>query len=172
MKIRIAAIILITAVTVLTLTGCGNTGTDINTETPNDTQSVIPDNLPDPANFTITVYQLPDCNCCKQYVPYLRSEGFQVKVVFIEDGGTAIREKYPVPPDFRSCHISVVEDYFVEGHVPSKVILTLLAQNPAIDGITLPHMPSGSPGMGGIKTEPFVFYALTAGVVSDFMTLP
>ena len=37
----------------------------------------------------------------------------------------------------------------------------LLTERPAIAGITLPGMPSGSPGMTGAKTQTFVIYAVT-----------
>lgn len=33
-------------------------------------------------------------------------------------------------------------------------------EGPAIDGIALPEMPQGSPGMPGEKDEPFVVYEL------------
>ena len=51
-------------------------------------------------------------------------------------------------------------DLLVDGHVPVAVIRKLLADRPAIAGITLPGMPTGSPGMSGTKTEPFVIYAV------------
>ena len=36
----------------------------------------------------------------------------------------------------------------------------VLAERPAIKGITLPGMPLGSPGMTGDKTEPFTIHAI------------
>ena len=48
----------------------------------------------------------------------------------------------------------------VDGHVPVDHIRKLLAEKPAIAGITLPGMPMGSPGMAGTKTEPFTIYAV------------
>ena len=39
----------------------------------------------------------------------------------------------------------------------------LLAERPAIKGISLPGMPDGSPGMGGRKKEPFQIYEITDG---------
>ena len=53
-----------------------------------------------------------------------------------------------------------VEDYVVDGHVPVKVIRNLLAERPAIAGITLPGMPEGSPGMTGKKRGTFTIYAV------------
>jgi hypothetical protein len=54
-----------------------------------------------------------------------------------------------------------VGGYVVDGHVPVEVIRKLLAEKPAIAGITLPGMPSGSPGMTGAKTETWTIYAVT-----------
>ncbi len=153
----------LTAILGLVLLGCVDTKTI--------TEPEAPTFKPTPTSALVTVYQSITCGCCGEYVPYLRNEGFQVEVVYVEDT-TALRGKYPVPPELRSCHIAVVEDYFVEGHVPSEAILTLLAQKPAIDGIILPGMPSGSPGMGGPKIGAFIIYALSDGVVSEFLTLP
>src|SRR3546814_3397948 len=40
-------------------------------------------------------------------------------------------------------------------HVPASTLNKLLTERPAIKGISLPGMPTGSPGMGGPKAEPF-----------------
>jgi hypothetical protein len=40
-----------------------------------------------------------------------------------------------------------VSEYVVEGHVPADVIDRLLRERPAIVGIAVPGMPTGSPGM-------------------------
>ena len=53
-----------------------------------------------------------------------------------------------------------IEGYVVDGHVPVEAIRKLLAERPAIAGITLPGMPMGSPGMAGEKTGPFTVYAV------------
>jgi hypothetical protein len=70
-----------------------------------------------------------------------------------------------------SCHTSIVEGYFVEGHVPLEAVGKLLNIRPAVDGIALPGMPAASPGMGGVKTEPFTIYSSVNGVASVFMRL-
>jgi hypothetical protein len=38
-----------------------------------------------------------------------------------------------------------------------------LEERPEINGITLPGMPPGSPGMGGPKMEPFTIHAVAKG---------
>ena len=40
------------------------------------------------------------------------------------------------------------------------MINRLLAEKPAITGINLPGMPTGTPGMGGKKTAPFTIYEI------------
>jgi hypothetical protein len=70
-----------------------------------------------------------------------------------------------------SCHTLIIEDYFVEGHIPIEAIEKLLAEQPDIDGITLPDMPSGSPGMPGVKKGDFVIYSVKGGKTSEFMRI-
>jgi hypothetical protein len=76
-----------------------------------------------------------------------------------------------IPQDMWSCHTSMVGDYFLEGHVPLEAIQKLLDERPAIDGLALPGMPSGSPGMGGDKSVPFVIYSIVDGGIDEFVTL-
>ena len=66
-----------------------------------------------------------------------------------------IRRQHGVPAKFEGCHIMLIGGYVVEGHVPASAIKKLLAERPKIKGISLPGMPEGSPGMTGVKTEPF-----------------
>lgn len=76
---------------------------------------------------------------------------------------TSIKQTYQIPQNMISCHTGIIEDYFVEGHVPVKAIEKMVEEKPAIDGIALPGMPQGSPGMPGTQTEPFKIYALFDG---------
>jgi hypothetical protein len=87
------------------------------------------------------------------------------------DDVTDIKDRLRIPQDVRSCHTSMVENYFIEGHVPVDAIWKLLDERPAVDGLALPGMPSGSPGMSGEKTEPFTIYAIVDSRVSEFVTL-
>ena len=120
--------------------------------------------------MAVTVYKSPTCGCCGEYEAYLRDHGFEVEVVE-KDDLTETKETLGVPSDLQSCHTSVVEGYFVEGHVPLEAVYKLLHERPSIDGIALPGMPAGSPGMGGEKEGPFTIYAVTDGAVEEFMTI-
>lgn len=117
-----------------------------------------------------TLYKSSNCGCCSKYAPYLESKGFDLKIVIAEDIAK-IKKEYGVPYDMESCHTLVIGDYFVEGHIPVEAIEKLLLEKPDIDGITLPGMPSGSPGMPGSKTEDFIIYSLKGGEQSEFLIL-
>ena len=106
-----------------------------------------------------TLYKSPQCGCCEEYADYLRGNGFEVTVKPTNDLAT-ISDKAGVPEQLAGCHTMFVDGYVVAGHVPAAIVRRLLSERPSIAGITLPGMPAGSPGMSGMKTEPFVIYAL------------
>ena len=107
-----------------------------------------------------TLYKAPQCSCCEGYAQYLEKNGFKVDVKPTDDLAE-ISRKAGVPEDLEGCHTMFVDGYVVDGHVPVEVIRKLLAERPAIAGVTLPGMPSGSPGMTGAKTETWTIYAVT-----------
>ena len=106
-----------------------------------------------------TMYKQAYCSCCDGHADHLRANGFNVTVVETQNM-SQIKSKHGVPPEFEGCHTIEVGGYVVEGHVPAKIIRKLLKERPAIRGISLPGMPDGSPGMSGVKREPFVNYEL------------
>ena len=116
----------------------------------------------------VTVYKSPTCGCCVNYIALLRSEGYQVEVVETEDM-SSIKEQYGVPREMESCHTSIFGDYVVEGHMPFEAITKMLEEKPEINGIALPNMPAGSPGMPGTKKGPFIIYALSDDSTSTYM---
>lgn len=116
----------------------------------------------------ITLFKSPYCGCCTNYVAYLKNNGFEVEVITIKDM-ESIKKKYNIASDVESCHTAVLGNYFIEGHVPIEAIKKLLIEKPNIDGIALPGMPAGSPGMPGIKEEPFVIYSIKNGKKEEFM---
>ena len=123
------------------------------------------------APVAVTLYKNPECGCCEGYVDYLRHHGFAVTSKPTNDLAE-ISRKAGVPSDLQGCHTAFIGDYVVDGHVPVEAINKLLAERPAIKGITLPGMPEGSPGMYGEKTGPFTIYAIGQdGKSSVFMTL-
>lgn len=123
-----------------------------------------------PGKAVVTVYKSASCGCCVGYVGELESNGYDVETVTVEDM-SVIKKKYNIPADMQSCHTSVVEGYFVEGHVPVEAIEKLLTERPDVNGIALPKMPAGSPGMPGVKSEPFKIYSLIDGKPSEFVSI-
>lgn len=118
----------------------------------------------------ITVFKSPMCGCCEGYINELEKNGFQVEVKEMQDM-SSIKTKYNVPLSMQSCHTAVVGNYFIEGHVPIEAVNKMIEEQPDIDGILLPRMPSGSPGMPGPKTETWVIYALSNGKTTEFMKI-
>jgi hypothetical protein len=106
----------------------------------------------------VTVYRSPTCGCCENYASYLERKGFAVNLVETNNMNW-IKTRYAVPRHLESCHTTVVGDYVVEGHIPVEVIHKLLTEKPAVAGIAMPGMPSGSPGMPGAKTDSFRIYS-------------
>jgi hypothetical protein len=107
-----------------------------------------------------TLYKNPQCGCCETYADYLEDNGLEVEVVPTHDLVQISRDA-GVPGALQGCHSMMVEEYVVDGHVPVDIVMRLLEERPEIEGITLPGMPAGSPGMGGEKTGPFTVYAVT-----------
>ena len=118
----------------------------------------------------IEVFKTPSCGCCYGYVLFLEEEKFNVKQTDMRSLHL-IKKKYNIPLEMQSCHTSILGKYFIEGHVPLEAINKLLKEQPDIDGIALPGMPIGTPGMPGEKEEPFIIYQLVDGKSSVFMTI-
>ena len=109
-----------------------------------------------------TLFKNPQCGCCETYGEYLRKNGYEVKIVATHDL-PLIQQRQGVPAGLEGCHTTLVGGYFVDGHVPIASFNRLLAERPEINGITLPGMPQGSPGMGGPKVEPFTITSVAPG---------
>ncbi len=106
------------------------------------------------------LYKDPQCGCCETYAAYLRRNGFEVDVKPTNDLAE-ISRKAGVPEEMEGCHTMFIDGYVIDGHVPVNIVRKLLSEKPAVAGITLPGMPSGSPGMTGTKAGKFTIYAVT-----------
>ena len=120
--------------------------------------------------LSVEVFKTPSCGCCYGYVLFLKKEQFNVKETDMRSLHS-IKQKYNIPLEMQSCHTTVIGKYFIEGHVPLEAVNKLLKEQPDIDGIALPGMPIGTPGMPGKKEEPFVVYQLIDGKFSIFMKI-
>jgi len=105
----------------------------------------------------VTLYKNPQCLCCEGYAEYLRDNGHEVIVKPTHQLVSMSREA-GIPDNFEGCHLAFIDGYVVSGHVPVNTVNRLLSERPDINGITLPGMPAGSPGMTGTKAGPFKIY--------------
>ena len=142
----------------LTVLGCGE-----------GAQSRVPEGRTAPAAGPVLrqmiVYRDPSCPCCEKWAAMAQDVGYRVQVVDHPDM-PAIKARYGVPEDLRSCHTSIIGDYALEGHVPFEHVARLLRDRPeGILGLAVAGMPLGSPGMevpGGAK-EDFEVMAFARG---------
>lgn len=98
---------------------------------------------------TVTLYKSPSCTCCGKWGDHLRAAGFAVREELTENI-PAILEEHGVPAHLSSCHLGVVGDYVLVGHVPADLAVRMLEEKLAVTGIAVPGMPLGSPGMEGL----------------------
>jgi hypothetical protein len=112
---------------------------------------------------TLELWKMRGCPCCAGWAKHFEAAGFTTKVQEVDDVATA-RADLGVPADLGGCHTSKVEGYIIEGHVPVAAVARLLADRPAIQGLAVPGMPLGSPGMEieGEPAEPFEVFAFSA----------
>ena len=105
----------------------------------------------------IVVYKTPTCGCCSAWIEHIKSADFSVKSINVSHGDQAgIKRKFGITPKLSSCHTALIDNYFVEGHVPAKDIKALILEKPEALGLSVPNMPLGSPGMEmGNQNEPY-----------------
>ncbi len=110
----------------------------------------------------ITVYKDRSCSCCKNWIAHLQANGFKVDVREV-DGTAPYQKQFHVPANLVSCHTGVVNGYTIEGHVPAREIKKLLAERPKVQGLAVPGMPIGSPGMeAGARSQAYSVIAFTS----------
>ncbi len=95
---------------------------------------------------TITVYRSENCDCCHKWIEHLERHDFQV-VDKISGDMRGIKQQLGLPPQMASCHTAKIDGYLIEGHVPAGDIKHLLSTQPDINGLSVPQMPVGTPGM-------------------------
>lgn len=109
----------------------------------------------------VSVFKNAACGCCNGWVDHMREAGFDVEA---HDVGnlTEVKVASGVPGHMASCHTAHIDGYTIEGHVPADVIQRLLAERPDIEGLAVPGMPIGSPGMEGPNPQPYEVFAFDA----------
>ena len=94
----------------------------------------------------VVYYRSASCGCCKKWINHLRDNGLEVVDNIIEDV-SEMKNQYQIPNNLRSCHSAQIANYMIEGHVPIESINKLFREKPNINGIAVPGIPLGSPGM-------------------------
>jgi hypothetical protein len=113
--------------------------------------------------ISMTVYQGPQCGCCGLWIEHMKEFGFEAEVHYRNDLGE-VKQAFGIRPELSSCHTAIVNGYIVEGHVPGDVVRRFLAEAPSARGLTVPGMPTGSPGMEvpGGRVDDYSVYLFTA----------
>lgn len=97
----------------------------------------------------MTVYKSPTCGCCGKWIDHVKGNGFAPRVIDVADPTRLdeIKTTSGVPEALRSCHVALVGNYAIEGHVPADLIHKMLREKPQGRGLAVPGMVTGSPGM-------------------------
>ncbi|WP_233222063.1 DUF411 domain-containing protein [Allosphingosinicella deserti] len=107
----------------------------------------------------------PGCGCCLAWAARIEAAfGRKLRITDSPDMA-AVKHKYGVPDDLRSCHTGLIGSIVVEGHVPPDDIKRLIAGRiPNVKGLAVPGMPAGSPGMdvGHTQKDPYEVIAFSA----------
>ncbi len=96
--------------------------------------------------YDITVYRSATCGCCKGWVSHLKDHNFNVTDIEVSDLNQ-FKTRFNIPQEAASCHTAMVNGVAIEGHVPAQDIKRLLEDKSDIRLLTVPAMPSGTPGM-------------------------
>ena len=118
------------------------------------------------------VYKSPTCGCCTSYVAFLRKHGVTVETHDVDDASLMqVKAENGVPHGAQSCHTVLLEGYVVEGHVPLAALEKLLTERPEVDGVSIPGMPTGVPGMPGPAYGPIEVISFDDGTSATFLSL-
>jgi hypothetical protein len=97
-------------------------------------------------NNTMVVYHDPSCGCCTKWIEHMKKSGFNVRDIRTTNMDV-VKGRLHVPDHLMSCHTAIIGGYVIEGHVPAADVKRLLEQRPDVQGLSVPGMPLGSPGM-------------------------
>lgn len=125
------------------------------------------------APIQATLYKNPACDCCETYAKYLDKNGFTVKVV-PSSNLDALTQEAGVPTSLVGCHLTKIDGYVIEGHIPASIVQKLLAEHPPIKGLAIAGMPAGLPGMpsmAGMSSGPINVYEVGPAMPVIFATI-
>lgn len=126
------------------------------------------------APIKATLYKDPSCSCCEAYAKYLDANGFAVKVI-PDPSLEQTTLGAGVPASLDGCHLTKLDGYVFEGHIPAPIIRKFLAGHPAsAKGLAIPGMPAGlpgMPGMPGMQPQPINVYVVGVAQPAVFATV-
>ena len=110
----------------------------------------------------IVVYRSASCGCCTGWIEHLKDHNFDVKDIKVSTVDP-YKKNLGVPNEAASCHTAVVDGVVIEGHVPAQDIKRLLTDKGDTRLLTVPRMPSGTPGMDmpGAPKDDFKVFAIS-----------
>lgn len=120
-----------------------------------------------------TLYKNPSCDCCQSYANYLDQNGFAVKVV-PSPNLDALTQEAGVPTSLVGCHLTKLDGYVIEGHIPAPIVTKFLAEHLPVKGLAIAGMPPGVPGMpsmAGMASEPINVYEVGTATPVVFATI-
>lgn len=131
------------------------------TESPGEPGSIGPRTGQDDDLPPLRVAKTETCGCCAEWVRHMEESGFELVVRDVEPADLlAAKARLGLEPRLRSCHTAAGAGYVFEGHVPADLVRRVLEERPEIEGLVVPGMPVGSPGMEGPSPEPYEVLAL------------
>ena len=110
---------------------------------PNKSIALTQENIDIPK---VVSYRSVSCSCCKKWIKNLKDNGLEVVDNIVKDV-SVIKKQFQIPNNLSSCHSAQIANYTIEGQVPIESINKLFREKPNIEGIAVPGMPLGSPGM-------------------------
>jgi hypothetical protein len=119
-------------------------------------------------NVSAKVYRSATCGCCKKWIKHIKRHNIAVEDNVLEQSALQqFKRQYGIAANLQSCHTAVIGSYLVEGHVPAADIMRMLKEKPAIAGLSVPQMVTGSPGMEMGRKDPFSVISFDASGKSD-----
>ena len=119
----------------------------------------------------IVMHRDPGCGCCEAWAAQVAKQ-FGRAVTIVDDANRgAIHKRIGLPAGLASCHTALIAGMAFEGHVPIADMKRALATRPAgVNGLAVPGMPIGSPGMevAGRTGDHFTVVAFGTGKTSVF----
>ena len=105
----------------------------------------------------VKVYKTASCGCCGLWVDHMRAAGFAVEAEDVLPADlVAIKIGAGMTDELFSCHTAIIGEHTFEGHIPAEVIARFLTEATDLDGLAVPGMPIGSPGMEvGSRSDPY-----------------